>query len=781
MADKGLKLVTARGATDPAGGLAVLDAVRPLVLDTRPLDAQRLPLLRQLAAAEPANLDVVVPLASLLDEQGQLDEAKKLLLPVKDQLGDGDGARVLGTIFGREGNYDGAYALLWPYVKSRLDQLHAAEQNWQNTVERLEQAEIRLLEQDEGPREFYAKYEAASKDGRRAIVQEYLHGRLKDNPEYAAAQEQMERDTAVVPVALELGIIMLQRAEGQASPESRKSQLEQAEQVFLAVRGVAGETDEYRLSLGQVYYWLGRQADGRKLFDDYLAAKGRAAADVLRIGYIQRSLGAETEARGMAEEAYGKGATPQEKYAAASLRSVLSKDNDDQIAWLAKADPGDAAIKASLAKAQGDRAMEQGRDDEAARQYQGVLDAYAARPRSSTTLNESALASYGMYQATGDDKALQRCYDYFQQAVDLEPSDTVLLSNAGFTLLSGALADVVGDAIDLRALRTEAGLPMLGHLYRDQAGRDAVVKRVKAHPGVARALSYVEKVTVLAPKNANAFSLLYVVHQFTRDEAALRKLEQRLRSADLDTSDQLERAKEFVGGAKDAQRIPTLTASLKRGADLIEALRPKGGRTAAVALCDQAETILGLDAYTGTADLDQAVALAQEADRLNPSAATSGTVTAALVTRAARQLRRADPAFDAFLRKYERSAGVAHLMAFAASEPGPFQKAVLGHADVKKALAIIRGWGKLFPDGGSPYEWALLKNAAPAEAKRLAEHLKQTPRERVEQTISLTLNPASASAALESYWLLQALGETEASREPLRKVAVLGVPVPLEP
>ena len=456
---------------------------------------------------------------------------------------------------------------------------------------------------------------------------------------------------------------MLQRAEAQPTPEARTAQLQQAEQVFLAVRGVAGETDAYRLSLGQVYYWLGRADEGRKLFDAYLADKNRAPEAVLQIAYVHRSLGAETEARAMAEEAHAKGTDNGVKHAAAMLRSIISKDNDDQITWLSRANTADPSIKASLAKARGDQAMEQGRDDEAARQYQAAIDVYADIPRSSATLNETALACYGLFRASGDDAALGRCYDYFQQAVDLDPSDTVLLFNAGYTMLTGALADVVGEEIDLRALRTTPDLSMLGYLYRDQAGRDAVVKRVKAHPGVARAVSYVDKLTVLAPKNANAFSLLVGVHQFTRDEAALRKVEQRLRSADLDTADRLENVKEFLGGAKDAQRVATLNASVKRGADLVKTLRPKGGATAAVAMAGQAEGLLGLDVCTGTADLDQAVALAEEAERLSPSSSTSAALSIALLTRASRQLRKADPAFDAHFRKYERAVGTGHLVA----------------------------------------------------------------------------------------------------------------------
>src|SRR5687768_802836 len=117
---------------------------------------------------------------------------------------------------------------------------------------------------------------------------------------------------------------MLQRAQGQADPAARKSQLEAAEQVFLAVRGVAGESDEYRLALGQVYYWLGKQAEGRKLFDEFLAAKGRGAEDLLRIAATLRQLGAEPEARALAEEAYNKATTNEHRHAAANVRYLCA-------------------------------------------------------------------------------------------------------------------------------------------------------------------------------------------------------------------------------------------------------------------------------------------------------------------------------------------------------------------------------------------------------------------------------------------------------------------------
>ena len=68
----------------------------------------------------------------------------------------------------------------------------------------------------------------------------------------------------MVPVALELGIVMLERAQSQSDPAAKKAQLEATEKVFLAIGGVAGKSDEYRLSLGQVDYWLASRREGKQ-------------------------------------------------------------------------------------------------------------------------------------------------------------------------------------------------------------------------------------------------------------------------------------------------------------------------------------------------------------------------------------------------------------------------------------------------------------------------------------------------------------------------------------
>lgn len=781
LADKGLKLATARGGSDPAGGVALLDVIRPLVLDSRPIDAQRLPLLRRWAAADPGNLAAVVPLASLLEEQDQADEAKKLLLPLRDKLGDGEGARVLGTILGREGDHDGAYALLRPYVMNRLDVLHAAEQAWSETLDRLWEREVDLLKKDKGPADFYKKYDAASKEGQQALVREHVNARIKDDPQYATAQEAMRNAAAVVPVALELGIVMLQRAQAVGDPAVRKSQLEAAEEVFLAIGGVAGETDQYRLSLGQVYYWLGKQKEGRQLFDEFLATKGRKNDSLLQIASRLRLVGARTDSRIMSEEAYQAATTAQERYDAAHLRSVCFTDIDDKLAWLDKCDPADLVIKSSRAKTAGDKAVTEGRDDEAVRQYRLAVDACRAMARSSTSLNEEALAHSAIYRATGDRASLDRCLDCFQQAVALEPSDSILLYNAGGTLMAGALADVIGSEIDLAALRESGGTDLLRYLYSDQPSRDALVRRVKEHPGVVRAISYLDKVTVLAPKDPKAFAELYVVHQFTQNEPALRDLETRLRTANLDASDALADLKEHISGVNDAKHVAHAKAILQRSEAQLPKLRAKGGRTASVAIAQHAGALSSADLLTRSADANQVVALAEEADRLAPSAGTLDARLMAHLFRAGKSLRAADAAFDVHCRKYERALGVTYVLILACGEAGPFRQRVIVHPDVQKAAEIMREQARRFPQGRTAWEWAFLKHISTSDAEQAATVIRGVPRRQTEQAINNLLYPYNAGEAFDELWLHQILAKPGDGRDGLRRIAAAGIPLPVAP
>ncbi len=775
---KGLDLAGQKGQSDPLRALTLLDAVRPLAGDPRQIDERRLPLLWTRAAAEPGNIDILCRLASLLEQQDKLDEAAKLLLPLKAKLGEGEGSRVLGTILARQGDYEGAYNLLWPYVKGRLERLHGVEKSYRSTMEALWNREIALLNQNKAPAEFYSRYNSSSSQQQQAMVDDYVSARLKSDPSFTSMQASLRRESAVVPVALDLGMVMLQRVGGQGDAASRKAQLEAAEKLFLSIGGVAGESDQYRLSLGQVQYWLGKQEQGRKLFDEFLQSKGRDSSSLLAVAARLRDLGAHPESRSTAEEAYARAATDEQRYSAAAFRSVCSIDRDDRIKWLDKSNTAVPGVKARLADALGDKAIAEGNDSEALKQYRLALDAISAMPNSANTLNESACVWYSVFCITGDAQARERCFSNFQQAVDLSPSDAILLRNSAGMLVEAAVVDVVGTQIDLRALREGGGMSLLGYLYRDKAGRDALAQRVKAHPGIVKALSYYEKLMVLSPQSTHAYGSAARIHHWTRNDAAMLTLTPRVEAASFDAADDLTRMKEHLSGAKDSQIKTEMAAGLKRVAETVERARPKGGRTLAVALNNQASAMMAQDMFQGGVDPQKVVALAEEANRICPSQASVDALVSAYLFRSAKDIAAADPAFATFAAKYMRSLGVGYIIVACADQDGPFRQKILANADVQRAMTIMREQQTLFPDQPSIFMWVLLKATDPAQAATQAQAIKGTPCIFAAQLVSTRLQPASATEAMDMAWLLQIQGKPAEAAAVIKKVADLGIPIP---
>ena len=63
-------------------------------------------------------------------------------------------------------------------------------------------------------------------EGQDLMVQQYVNNRIKGDPIFTSSQQSLEQEAGVVPVALELGMVMLQRAQGQKDAAIRKEQLQ---------------------------------------------------------------------------------------------------------------------------------------------------------------------------------------------------------------------------------------------------------------------------------------------------------------------------------------------------------------------------------------------------------------------------------------------------------------------------------------------------------------------------------------------------------------------------
>jgi len=496
--ERGLALAKKLRSTDPETALdglraaAVLDPQNPSVA---PLEIE---LLKGIVAAKPDDTNRVVELAVVYENHNDLPASWSLLRPYRDRLGATEGARILGQKLLQEQDYPGAYRLLFPYVETRLARLHGIETSYSNTLAAVSEAAVADLNAGRGEPGFYSEYKTATKVRQSEMVNEYIDSRMKTDPRCLRAVEDLKEANQIVPVALDLGVVQLNRAQALSEAAARKAELEAAEKTFLAIRGFAGETDEYRLFLGQVYYWLGRSNEGRELFDQLLEGHRRSFTILMSVSQSLRLVGEQAAARKLGEEAYRAGAAAADKYAAASFLALMSKDEDDRIQWLEKADPQAAWVQAELNGARGKKALEQSNKPLAAQYLRKAMAGYEAQPKTSASLNNWALVCFDLYAATGEAAAQQQGTALIEEAVAMEPGNSILLQNVAYFLIGQAVLDVNQEAIHFAQVGEQPGLEALALLYQDETGRTQIFQALKDSEAMKTGLGYLDKSLLLA-------------------------------------------------------------------------------------------------------------------------------------------------------------------------------------------------------------------------------------------------------------------------------------------
>ena len=692
----GTELANKLEPADPRGALSVLNSI--VSLDPAPdkLNAKRQQLLETIVQQEPEDPDAASQLALLYEAQGEMEKCEQLLAPHSERLGTLEGARILGQILSGRGEFDEAVALLLPYTEARLEKLHAAEKALEDVISEAQERIFAEIQNGEAPEAFYERGQNVSEDERNAMVWEYIQAKMRGNPLIEQRRQALLQEVPVVSVALDLGISLLQRAQGLADPDARRTQLEKAEQIFLAVRGMAGESDEYRLALGQVYYWLGKHEEGRELFNSLLDSNDRKFELLMAVSNSLRDVGATSESRELSEEAYNKAEEEEKRFEAASLRALTPLDLDDRIEWLGRANQAEPYIRAELSSAMASQAIRDGNNDQAVKHLKTTIDIYAAQPENEAVLNNAAGAYFSLFQLTGDLAALDDGTARIEKALALDPSDSILLGNAAAAVLEGGIREIVGDAIDLKLLKSPAYIGLIPYLYDGQEGRQPYVDQVKTNPRVKKARSYLERALVLAPKRVNAYTKLVSLHEFTRDVKALSDLLKRIEQSGLDLADEVRSMQEYYEGKDDDTNRQSVDSAIARSEEILSAASTRKDATFAVAATSLVGQMISGSALGREVDPSQIVELAEQAYGAAPSGPTRSTLLFGLCFRAGRTLAEQEPAYAEMLSTTERSLGHTYLLPVALSGEGLSSRS--GACESRRATyrhAIGRGHGEV--------------------------------------------------------------------------------------
>ncbi|VTR92417.1 hypothetical protein : Uncharacterized protein OS=Cystobacter violaceus Cb vi76 GN=Q664_07235 PE=4 SV=1 [Gemmata massiliana] len=774
--DKGTALATRHAADDPAAALALLEVIAAFAPDPAAELALRGDLLEKLLARHPDDPKIASRLATVYEEKGERQKCEKLLAPFENRLGTLDGAALLGRIHSAAGRFDKAHELLAPFVAARLPALREAEQSFKSAYSAAEDRVVATLKGGKAPGFDYGRYERAQKAEQQTMISAYIDDQLKDDASLRGARQKLMAERGVVGAVVDLGLVQLQRAQGMADPAARKTELEAAEKTFLSVRGFAGENNEYRLSLGQVYYWLGRPDEGKKLFDAILRG-AKTTANLLMVAHVLREVGDTTAARKYAEEAFNQEVDGALKHAAAHSRAVQFTDLDDEILWLGRCAPTSREIQASLAQARGHRAERDGNDAAATDHYRQAVRIYSELPDNSATLNNSALAHFALFRVTLDRAEFTRGADKLDRSIALNPTSAVSLLNAASLVSDSAARDTVGKEVDFRALKSPPAWEVVAYLYRTPAERAAVADRIAKHPGFVKARAYAEKLLVLSPKRDDPYQVLSGLFEQTYDVAALKSLAARASKIEFDLGDDVRKYQEYLAGKDEAKKIEESRAYVTRTTEALTAARALDKRTFAVAVgryvrAKSAAWLLGQPV-----DADELVKLADEAHTAAPSAGAESTLQTALTLRAHLALIRDDAGYAAMAKRTHRSFATS-LVGYSLTVDGPHRAKALQNADVKRLAVMAEDDFRREPDRATANAWVFLKAIGSSLANQAGEKAKANELARARSELARATAPYSAGTAFDEYWNLLLAGKDADAKKVITALGAKGVPVP---
>lgn len=658
---------------------------------------------------DPDDFSVASKYALLEERLNRCLECINILARHKGKLGQTQAARILGQAYAQNRQVEEAYKLLFPYVQARIKIYHQAEEKYDSVVNAVWDDTIEYLNAGKASSSFYTSYDMVTKEEQGRMVDELYIERRDQSVAVTRAKSAYIESTSIVPVALDLGIVLLNRALTLNDPEQRDSSLKQAEDTFLSVQNYAGDSDEYQLYLGQVYYWLGKEEKGDELFSALLDKYQRSHQVLSSLANTLRELGAVAKAKEYALEAYNSGADIKDKQSYAQTLALLSDKIEDKIEWLEQADQSNPYVKGDLLTAKGRKATSENKNDLALNYFQQSIQVYEKIPENATQLNNIALIYLSKYRLGFHQNDFVKALNMLDRAVELVPEDSIVLNNAAFQHLTKAYTDLLSKQINFEALEEPPSLQHFSFLYNIQEEKKAFASKLAKHSSFKKAMSYMKKAMLLAPKNVEILSELLSIYTFLDDRKELAQLATRFKQIELDLSQQQQSINEYRNGEdrkKDLTKFEDYLIKLEKSSRNSVNNNNKNNRS--IVRSKLISTRLRAVAYGKPADIKKNLKQARENYELNISSSLAGELQSVIARNLIESASNDLPGFGKFYQQYKYVFGDFSFLAVALATDKQFLSYVEANELGAELQSLLVLEASNFPENPSLISWKIL-------------------------------------------------------------------------
>lgn len=736
------------------------------------LRKRRIALLESIVATRVDDGQAAVRLALAYEEVGNLEAILPILEKHQAYLGAGEGARALGQAYAHVRRNEEAMALLVKYLEARIDAFGVATSHLASVTEAQNQRWLNFLNDGRAESAFYQEFNlAADEERRELVVHSWIQGKLDSDVEVVRARASLVAFDQVVSVAIDLGFLQLESARERADTNDRLAELQRAEATFLSVQDAAGESDEYRLYLGQVYSWMGRGDASNGLFEAFLESNHRSAQALAMLSVTVRDLGDMERCRKLLDEAYASAAELSERQSVARQRAAAAIDNDARIVWLRRSNLDDPESVAALHSALGEQAREQGDDERAILELRMAIGLYAKLSESATTLNNGAGAASALFRMTGDIDDYRRSTAMLTAAAALVPNDPVILANVGSNLIEGVVMEWFNDRANMPLMSDFLDFSSLRYLYSNATERSALYLELKRGGGLLGGLEYLQQVARLAPNDSQNLAVLAAYLYRMEDEDGLAVIARKVDGVEQNV------VKDYrVKRQSMARHVMNKTAKLLE----VPAIR-SSDLDFAIAATLHVE--MGMQLMEDRVDSDlvagRYLTMAREAHRRYPSSSTLTHLIDVLMAAGLEQAAATDADIADMRLRCLKAMDISTAARFLLELGGDRADVILQQPFMGEALSLLKLQQGRFPSRVTSAGWAPFRHADSDYAVQLADRIEVDTLTQTYESIQRRIAPSAVDIVLSRFWGARLRGDDTRAQKLYELARDAGMPLPV--
>ncbi len=729
-------------------------------------------LLERIVSSRPTDIDAASELAVLLESGEELARAVSILEPHALRLGAREGARVLGQAYAAMGRFEDALPLLQGYTNARLATLSKEGPAFEEAIARAQKRAFAHLDRGNAKAAWYQAYDRASEAEQQEMIAAQVSKLLEDDDQFVAARTRYVEASAVVPVAMDLGIVRMQRAHGMTDEFAARREMEAAEQTFSAIHGAAQGDPDFLLASARVAFWLGKRDQCRALLDEVLVVGGEAFDVRYAVGGVLRALGESRAALETWEAAYSVATSDEEKQEVASSIGAILGDPHEASKWFQRSDPDDPLVRALHADCRARLAMLAGDLVAARREFTACIEAYDRLPRSAVTLHNSGVAAYSLVSITGEVALLDDAVKRLRAGLAEMPTDVSVMTNTARALATSAWSHALAGDIDLRTgLRTLISLS-----YDNAEQRGSLRASVRESAEMQEATQILERALALGARGVPVITLRAEIANDFDDVARLRALLARVIDGGVELANAEDAHAAARAAAADTTSLGKLIAESERS--LAESRAEKGSPTR-VALrltmlqLQRAAVSQGIDGDLNTVDQ-----LAQALYREHPSSSTRATVSRTAGLQLHTALLASNERYASEWKRCSVHVDVTGFLAEALHRDEALRSKAVTTPEFQRLLGLYDESARRFPRSESPRRWAITRFGTSEQAARALASVRANETGPLSTQIHHHCAPHQLSAALAEAWRRRVSGDESGADAVLDGCAALGAPIP---